>query len=70
MRNWTGNSDHPIEVAKAAYDAYRELPKKGKPQKLKEWTLLSAVIMQYPLEDKDNIDCKHDSFNSILVVFM
>ena len=33
-------------VAKAALSTYSKLPKRGKPQRNKEWTLLSAVIMR------------------------
>ena len=32
------------KVAELCYQKYQSLPKKGKPQKNKEWTLLSCVV--------------------------
>ena len=32
------------KVAELCYKKYQSLPKKGKPQKNKEWTLLSCVV--------------------------
>lgn len=34
------------EIALAVFNAYKKLPKKGKPQQMKEWTLLSGVVMR------------------------
>jgi len=49
----------PERIAASAYTAYEKLPKKGKPQKLKEWTLLSAVIMKScKLSENKNDDYK------------
>ncbi|RUS76017.1 hypothetical protein EGW08_016222 [Elysia chlorotica] len=33
-------------IANAAFDSYNHLPKRGKPQRSKEWTLMSAVILR------------------------
>ncbi|GFN93039.1 tRNA-specific adenosine deaminase 1-like [Plakobranchus ocellatus] len=40
-------------IAKAAIETYEKLPKRGKPQQLKEWTLLSAVIMK--MQDENEV---------------
>lgn len=33
------------EIAEAVIHTYKKLPKKGKPQSDREWTLLSGVVM-------------------------
>lgn len=33
-------------IAHLCYNHYAHLPKKGKPQKNKEWTLMAAVVLQ------------------------
>jgi tRNA-specific adenosine deaminase 1 len=40
-------------IAKHCYDHYGNMPKKGKPQKGKEWTLLAAIVQ----ENKGNGEC-------------
>lgn len=32
------------EIASLCYDYFNKLPKKGKPEKDREWTLLAAVL--------------------------
>ncbi|CAL1535267.1 unnamed protein product [Lymnaea stagnalis] len=38
--------DFADDIADCAFISYKELPKKGKPQHNKEWTLLAAIIMK------------------------
>ena len=43
-------------ISSEVYTTYSKLPKKGKPQKNKEWSLISAVVIQ--LQDKEKgISC-------------
>ena len=44
-------------IAKHCYDHYGNLPKKGKPQEGKEWTLLAAIVQ----ETKENGEYCHKS---------
>ncbi|KAF8771905.1 tRNA-specific adenosine deaminase 1 like protein [Argiope bruennichi] len=44
------SSDFPDEVAKLCYKHFKKLPKKGKPQGIRDWTLLACIAMskEYP----------------------
>ncbi|GFS21289.1 tRNA-specific adenosine deaminase 1, partial [Elysia marginata] len=53
LSSHTGLADH---VANCALEAYKKLSKRGKPQRLKEWTLLSAVVMKK--QDENQIHFK------------
>ncbi|XP_059178056.1 tRNA-specific adenosine deaminase 1-like isoform X2 [Physella acuta] len=44
------------EIASAVFNAYKKLPKKGKPQQMKEWTLLSGVVMR--VTDNSGVELK------------
>lgn len=43
--SWQKDEHFAVKVTELAYQHYQKLPKKGKPQKGKEWTLLAAVVM-------------------------
>ncbi|XP_064640881.1 tRNA-specific adenosine deaminase 1-like [Lineus longissimus] len=38
-------------IAKCSYDHYGDLPRKGKPQEGKEWTLLAAIVQETEQDD-------------------
>ncbi|GFR16115.1 tRNA-specific adenosine deaminase 1 [Trichonephila clavata] len=38
------------KVSELCYEKFKTLPKRGKPQINKEWTLLAAVVMEYPTQ--------------------
>ena len=39
------DTDFADKIASLCYKRYKQLPKKGKPQKGKEWTVLAGIIM-------------------------
>ncbi|KAK0062688.1 tRNA-specific adenosine deaminase 1 [Biomphalaria pfeifferi] len=43
------------KIAQEAFNAYKKLPKKGKPQPTKEWTLLAAVVKSAIGTTKDEV---------------
>ncbi|KAL5021831.1 hypothetical protein ScPMuIL_000986 [Solemya velum] len=52
------NRNFAEEVAEKCYEFYDKMPQKGKPQKDKEWTLLSAVVMTKQNGDGDKVSLK------------
>ncbi|KAK3579180.1 hypothetical protein CHS0354_022717 [Potamilus streckersoni] len=46
---WKSDPCFPDKVARACFLQYDRLPKKGKPQKGREWTLLAGVVISYPM---------------------
>lgn len=41
------------EIARLCYDRFSELPKRGKPEPNREWTLLAAVVRVSVLQTDD-----------------
>ncbi|KAL3860752.1 hypothetical protein ACJMK2_010827 [Sinanodonta woodiana] len=46
---WKNDPCFPDMLASACFLQYDRLPKKGKPQKGREWTLLAGVVISYPM---------------------
>ncbi|GFU58353.1 tRNA-specific adenosine deaminase 1 [Nephila pilipes] len=44
------SSKFPDKVSELCYEKFKTLPKRGKPLSTKEWTLLAAVVMEYPTQ--------------------
>ncbi|XP_070537738.1 tRNA-specific adenosine deaminase 1-like isoform X2 [Ptychodera flava] len=62
---FTGNYEFADKVANTCMDHYEHLPKKGKPQAGREWTLMAAVCMT---KDVAQVGRKHNSYEGQIKV--